>query len=260
MQRATNNIPWTINNKIKIIRDFAPVAMPTVDFNNKKDTIKYIIWNLYNRVYEATQSFIALLDNKRFYDSFLIAGHALETCAVLSYIKDNKTKSAQIKNYNKYIARSAVGRLLAILDMDKTNLSADSAWVNYAALFKIFYPAGAAIIKKEQQYEEIIKQINYCDGTNDEKIRLIKESFPHPDPKGYVKSFSKRLGNFDDGQFLKYYARYCDFKHCNLLSPGAISSDIDKNDVDYFIDLILGILMYLDKYKLLPVDEVPSLP
>jgi hypothetical protein len=35
------------------------------------------------------------------------AGHALETCAVLSYIKDNESELKQRENYNKYLAKSA---------------------------------------------------------------------------------------------------------------------------------------------------------
>jgi uncharacterized protein YutE (UPF0331/DUF86 family) len=239
-----------MDNKIKIIRDFVPVVMPVFNHDNPKDTINYIIWNLYNRVCEATKSFVFLFDNKRFYDAFLTAGHALETCAILSYVKDNSNEIKQTENYHKYFARSAIGRLLAILEMDKNNLSTESAQNAYTVLLKILYPIGASIIKDGKNYEGIIKNLNTHGGTNEEKSKLLKDSFKRPDPEGYIKSFSKRLGNFDDGQFVLYYTKYCNYKHSNMLTPGALESDIDDEEICWFLDLILSVVMYLDKYKL----------
>jgi hypothetical protein len=246
----SKNYAWTIDGKIQIIRDFAPMPMPT--FDGAENAMRYNVWLLYSRVCESIKSFLVLVENVRYYDAFLIAGHALETCSVLSYIKDNESEQKQRDNYNKYFARSAVGRLLAILDMDKTNLAMESAQNAYIALLKILYPVGASIIKKDKNYEDIIKSINIRGGTNAEKLKLLRDSFTRPDPDGYVASFSNRIGNFDDGQFAMYYTKYCNYKHSNMLTSGADSADIDNDEIDWFLNLVLGIIMYLDKSKLAP--------
>jgi hypothetical protein len=141
---------------------------------------------------------------------------------------------------------------LAILDVDKSNLTAESAWNAYAVLLKILYPVGTSIVKNGKDYENVIKAINLRGGTNAEKSKLLRDSFNRPDPEGYVASFSKMVGNFDDGQFARYYDKYCNYKHSNMLAPGALFGDIDEEEIDWFLNLVLGIIMYLDKSKLAP--------
>ncbi|MFA7074912.1 MAG: DUF5677 domain-containing protein, partial [Endomicrobiaceae bacterium] len=150
-------VDFTIGNKIKIIREFKP--MPQPQFNGNEHEMRYIIWNLYNRVCEAVKSFVVLFDNQRYYDAFIIAGHVLETCSVLSYIKDNDTEAAKLANYNKYKAQSSGGRLKAILEMDSSNLEKDCAWNAYELVLKIFYPVGAIVIKDTKNAEEKHKEV-----------------------------------------------------------------------------------------------------
>jgi len=247
----------TIDSKIKIIRDFRPVAQP--HFKNE-DAIGYIIWGLYNRIFDAIKSVVVLLDNGRYYDAFLIAGHALETCAVLSYIKDNDTEMKQLKNYNKYVARSAVGSLLAILDTGESNLAIDYEWNAYVAMLCIFFPVGASIIKDKktdgksaaERHEAIIKVINSRRGTNAEKSKILRDSYQRPIPQDYITSFSKRFDNIDDGEFSRFYMKYCEFKHSNMLSPGALVGDINDKQIEWPLNIMLLIIVYLDKSKLTP--------
>ncbi|AKL98136.1 DUF5677 domain-containing protein [Endomicrobium proavitum] len=238
------------NDKIEIIRDFVP--MPQPQFNNNEHAIRYIIWNLYNRVCEALESFLVLLDNQRYYDAFIIAGHALETCSVLSYIKDNDAEAVQLEKYNRYIAGSAVGRLIAILEMG-SNLEQDSTWNAYVAVLKIFYPVGASIIKVtndvEEKHKEVGEKIKFRIGANAEKIKLLRDSYKIPRITGYIAAFSKNMDNIDDGEFFRYYTKYCNYKHSNMLAPGALAGDIDAEEIDYFLDLVLGIILYLKKFK-----------
>ncbi|MDR2292353.1 MAG: hypothetical protein LBE11_02645 [Prevotellaceae bacterium] len=244
-----------VDSKIQIIRDFLPITNP--HFNGDENACGYIIWKLYNRVCEAIKSFVALLDNSRYYDAFVIAGHALENCAMLSYMKDNDTEAKQLEKYNKYLAGAAVGRLLAILDMDKSNLANEHAWNAYVAVLKIFYPVEASIIKDNknaiEKHEAIMKVINFRGGLNTEKSETIRNSYRRPILENYITSFSKNFGNIDDGEFSRYYMKYCDLKHGNMLSPGALAGDIDDETIDCFVDLILGIVVYLDKSKLNPI-------
>lgn len=152
-----------ISKSLQIIKDFKPLETPTFDGN--ENSFRYIIWNLYHRVYEASKSYTILFENKKYYDSFIIAGHILETCATLSYIKDNPTIDLCREKYNKYLASSALGRLKATLEMTD-NLETDISWQNFVNLLKIFYPVAINIIKKKEQakekHEEAIKQILFA--------------------------------------------------------------------------------------------------
>ena len=48
-------------------------------------TFRFNMWGLYHRVCEAIKSYVVLYEANRIFDAFIIAGHALETCAILSY-------------------------------------------------------------------------------------------------------------------------------------------------------------------------------
>lgn len=236
---------FTIDNKIQIIRNFMHVSNPQFDGN--ENPTQYIIWNLYNRVCEAVKSFVVLLDNQKYYDSFIIAGHTLETCSMLSYIKDTDTEAVKLANYNKYMAQSAVGRLIAILEID-SNLEKDYLWKAYMLMLEIFYPVGVNVIKDtqnaEEKHKEIIEKIKFRDGTNAEKIKLLKNSYKLPRITDYISIFSKNMGNIDEGEFHRYYIKYCNHKHSNMLAPYAVlSGEVDEDA----LNLMLGIIMYLEK-------------
>ena len=245
-------VDFTIGNKIKIIREFKP--MPQPQFNGNEHEMRYIIWNLYNRVCEAVKSFVVLFDNQRYYDAFIIAGHVLETCSVLSYIKDNDTEAAKLANYNKYKAQSSGGRLKAILEMDSSNLEKDCAWNAYELVLKIFYPVGAIVIKDtknaEEKHKEVIEKIKLRKGVNTEKIKLLKNSYMLSNTRAYITAFSNNMGNIDDGQYFMYYTKYCNYKHSNMLSPGALAGDIDAEEIYWFIELVQNIVLYLQKSKI----------
>lgn len=235
---------FTIANKIKIIHNFKPLPQPQFDGN--ENAMRYIIWNLYNRVCETVKSFEILLDNQRYYDAFIIAGHALETCSVLSYIKDTDSEAVQIVNYDKYMAQSSVARLIAILEMDSSNLEKDCAWNAYVSLLKIFYPVGTTVIKNtqnaEEKHKEIIEQIRFRNGTNAEKIKLLKNSYKLQRITDYISIFSNNMDNIDDGEFHRYYIKYCNHKHSNMLAPyAAMHGEVDEDA----LNLMLGIIMYL---------------
>ena len=248
-----NRYIWPIADKIKIIRDFKPVEPPV--FSGNEDAMGFVIWNLYSRVCGAIKSFLALLDNRCYYDAFIIAGHALETCAILSYIKDNSNEAEQREYYNKYLARSSVGRLIANLEMSPT-LEKDISWLAYEILLKMLYPVGSSIIKDSKnakdKHEEVIKKINYRLGSNEEKIKLLKKYYESPRIEEYITKFSDNMGNIDDGQFAMYYTKYCNYKHSNMLTPGARDGDISEEEIDWFILLLLGIVTYLRDAPLTP--------
>lgn len=99
-----------------IIKAFVPEKIPK--FVGTESMFDFVIWNLYDRIANGLKSFDLLCDNRRFYDAFLVAGNVLETCAVLSYIKDKQTEKERLKNLNKYLARSSAGQMVKILSWD----------------------------------------------------------------------------------------------------------------------------------------------
>lgn len=242
---------FIIDNKIQIIRNFVPVPKPQFDGN--ENATRYIIWNLYNRVCEAIKSFVILLDNHRYYDAFIIAGHALETCSVLSYIKDTDTEAAQFANYNKYLAQSAVDRLIAIIEMD-SNLEKDYARNAYEIVLQIFCSVENTVFKytqnTEEKHKEIIEKIKSLDEISIRKIKSVKKIYKLPRVKDYIIAFSKKMENINDKEIFMYYTKYCNYKHSNMLAPGVLAGDIDAEEIDWFIELVQNIVQYLQKSKI----------
>ena len=74
---------------------------------------------LHKRLNEARNAFLLLNDAKMYVDAALIAGHVLEVCATIYYIKS--ANNIEI-NARKYVARSAVSTIFSILEIDTSNL------------------------------------------------------------------------------------------------------------------------------------------
>ncbi len=238
------------NDKIKIIRDFIPIPKP--QFDGDEHAMRYMTWNLYTRICEANKSFIVLLDNQQYYDAFLIAGHTLETCSILSYINDCNSEAKCLEHYNKYLAKSAFGRLHAILEINN-DLKNDFSWNAYMVMQKIFYPVGATIIRdnknQEEKHREAIEKLKNRIGSNKDKIRILNKFYAPMPISQYIFAFAKNMGNIDDGLFKQYYNKYCSYKHSNMLAPGTLSGDIDNEEINWFLDLMHGIIIYLKNSK-----------
>lgn len=241
-----------IQKSIQIIKGFKPLKIPV--FNDRSENpFNYIVWNLYNRVCEAIKSFVVLFENERYYDSFIIAGHCLETCAILSYIKDNPTHELCKGKYNKYIASATLGRLIACLKLTD-NLETELSWQAFVSLLKFFYPVGMNIIAKKEQakenHEEVIKQLNSRLGLNKNKIDILKKYYSPIRVREYINTLIKNTTYFDGKQFDIYYQTYCDIKHSNMITPGtSFEHNQFDNFAEYGIFLILGIMYYLKDFK-----------
>ena len=245
--------------RLLIIKNFKPEKMPV--FSGTEPMVDYIKWNLYDRISEGCKSFVTLCENELFYDAFLVAGNLLETCSILSYIKDNNSEQQTQKKLNKYLARSSAGQLISNLQMEN-DLSKESAWMSYEALLRIFYPVGANIIKTKKnesaktKHEAIIDKLKYRLGPNTEKIKLISDNYNRPDPEGYIKAFSKHLQKLDDDMFRFMYNKYCAFKHVNFLSPGTMKENMSDETTQWFIDTVAIIVVYLQRYQLEPINDL----
>ena len=238
---------WSFEDRIKIIKNYK--KLPTPQFNDgNEDAYRFNVWNLYDRIYEAIKSFVILYENQRYCDAFIIAGQALETCAILSYIKDYDDEDTRREHYNKYFASITLGRMIANLELAK-NLEKDIAWVAFACVLRLFYPFGKCIIKEHKDYEKIIKKINYRKGPNSEKIGLLNKNFKPVSVSEYIQTLSDNWDNKDDGQFRRYYTKYCNMKHSNVLTPGLLKENIGEDTIDDMLYLVLGIMTYLDTSK-----------
>ena len=66
----------------------------------------------------------------------------------------------------------------------------------------------------------------------------------------YIKTFVKNTAYFDGEQFNKFYKKYCDVKHSNMMTPG---TSFEVNTFEYFAEdgimLVLGIMYYLKDFN-----------
>ncbi len=237
--------------ELQILRDFVPEPIP--EFDGTSDAFEYTKWHLYDRVCEGINSFLILLDKKQIYDAFIIAGHVMETCAMLSYIKDGKTEEERIKNHCKYAARAFAGIMLETLKTSD-DLEKNTVWDAYTAVLKLFYPVGVNIIKDtknpKQKHEDIIKQINNRLGTNSEKIKLIEKNYERPNIEEYLRTFSENMDGVDEQRFKHFYLKYCDFKHTNVLA--CLERQIFDYQIERVVTVLVIIVTYLSMAKLEP--------
>ena len=238
---------FDIQKSLQIIKEFKPLE--TTSFDGKEDALNYICYNLYNRSCEAIKSFVILFENKRYYDAFIIAGHCLETCAILSYIKDNSTPELYRERYNKYLASATLDRLKYNLALSE-NLETELAWANFVGLLKTFYPVGMTIIRSNKNHEEAIEKLKYRAGINKDKIKILKEYYHKIKIEDYIKMLIEKTSYFGGEEFNRFYKKYCDIKHSNMMTPGAsFEHNIFEDFAEDGIMLILGIMCYLKKFK-----------
>lgn len=244
-------INWPNEYKLKIIKEFQPLPHPF--FKGDEDSQYASIWSLYFRICDSIKSFYILFQNKCYCDASIIAGHMLETCAILSYIKDGKSDADIRNNYNKYLASASLGRLKATLALED-DLVQPISWENFVCLLKIFYPVGHLIVRAKdhpkEKHEELIRKINYRKGPNKEKIGLLKRYEPVTSSE-YINHFIKNLPFDDKGDINYFYDKYCSFKHSNVLTPGLSFEDsTEVQDFENMINLVLRIIVYLQKSDL----------
>ena len=244
---------------LAIIKAFVPEKIPK--FVGTEPIFDFVIWNLYDRTANGLKSFDLLCDNRRFYDAFLVAGNVLETCAVFSYIKDKKTEKERLKNLNKYLARSAAGQLIKTLSWSD-DLSKEVVWKAYESELKLFAPVGDCIIKKQKNgktdkevHRGILDKLKYPEGSNADKKALIYSNYERPDPQGYVRAFSKTFDRLDNGNFELMYDKYCDFKHVNIMSNGVAAETMEEDVIDWAIEIMAAVVLYLQRYGLKPMDD-----
>ena len=74
---------------------------------------EYNVHLLLNKLSEARESYLLLMDNERYTDAVLIAGHILENCATVSYIIQDLRKDA--KRTKKYVTKNLIQTIYSFL-------------------------------------------------------------------------------------------------------------------------------------------------
>ena len=139
---------------------------------------------LHKRLNEARNAFLLLNDAKMYVDAALIAGHVLEVCATIYYIKS--ANNIEI-NARKYVARSAVSTIFSILEIDTSNLENEIYKGLFEECVRYLEKTGSLILKgvgkdtdKEICNKKIIAQLRSKTSTNKEKRDLLKNSYEMP--------------------------------------------------------------------------------
>jgi len=235
----------TIEERISFIRNFASASLPisTAPPEDKAEIMNRILRLLYNRICVAKDSLLCLIDNRHYIDAALIAGYIFETCAIISDIKDNDNEK-QLDRLDQHAAWSMVGRLINLLEFDNTNISDGKIKEPFTELVETLEIYGESIVRDnpKKSHMELIKILRESDLSNIEKIHLIENTYKHPNPKSYVKSFYEKIYaqikeqlNSDRDAFTSFYNTYCETKHSNMFSP--------EMDIGYNQEKMLGIII-----------------
>ena len=195
---------------------------------------------LYKRLHDAKDAFMLLCKNNLNTDAVLIAGHILETCATIHYIKSAKDK---LLNARRYVAKSSINTAYDLLGIDNSNLQDEKYKLAIYEFLDYLDDVGHLILKptkkedKKQLNAKIVLKLRSPNFTNKEKRKFIKESYEMPIVNDYLNCFisgmQKAIQNRPDEkpESLKeaiklFYVSYCRIKHASvLLYPGEIKGD-----------------------------------
>ena len=203
---------------------------------------------LYKRLNEARNAFLLLNDTKMYVDAALIAGHVLEVCATIYYIKFANDKEL---NARKYVAKSSVNTIFSILDIDQSDLKDDMYKGIFDECVGYLAETGHLILKcppkntdKHKYNQNLISNLRSMDRTNQEKRKIVKENYEMPIVNDYLNCFlsgikQKLQENTTEKaesliQAIKvFYFSYCGFKHAGpSIYPGEIKeTEIKLNEL-----------------------------
>ncbi len=180
---------------------------------------EYNVHLLLNKMAESRKSYLLLMDNERFSDAVLIAGHLLENAAVINYISTS-LQEANTKQISKYLARETVQTLCDLFKfVGDDNVDAETQETIDFIMDDFKNRCDIVVSKKaEQSHEELVQTILMA-MTNSEKLRIIKNNYEFPVVEDYLRPFRKDLSNFYgfsgiDKKLVLFYSSYCKIKHC----------------------------------------------
>lgn len=220
-----------IKNSQLLYFDSFPLDMTSCEYN---------VHLLLNKMAESRKSYLLLMDNERFSDAVLIAGHLLENAAVINYISAS-LQEANTKQISKYLARETVQTLCDLFKfVGDDNVDAETQETIDFIMDDFKNRCDIVVSKKaEQSHEELVQTILMA-MTNSEKLRIIKNNYEFPVVEDYLRPFRKNLSNFYgfsgiDKKLVLFYSSYCKIKHCGaaMYAPILCEDKVVMNKSQY---------------------------
>ena len=199
-----------IRNSQLLYFDSFPLDMTSCEYN---------VHLLLNKMAESRKSYLLLMDNERFSDAVLIAGHLLENAAVINYISAS-LQEANTKQISKYLARETVQTLCDLFKfVGDDNVDAETQETIDFIMDDFKNRCDIVVSKKAKQSHEELVQTILMAMTNSEKLRIIKNNYEFPVVEDYLRPFRKDLSSFYgfsgiDKKLVLFYSSYCKIKHC----------------------------------------------
>lgn len=262
MENENQNKPQTTDDLVNIIRG---ISFKTSDVLKRGESVPDINLKIQlKKLNESIKSYVLLMDNGFFVDAILIAGHIMETCSVIHYIK-HPTK--QEKNARKYVAKCCLRGTCDLLEFDSEDLKNDEIRAAFIEAVEYLKETGHLVIKKDKEQTQennhiSLESLKDESLSNTERIKFIKDNYDLPIVEDYLKAFhsklektvneEKRLIDPNLAAKLKFfYTEYCKIKHSNaMMFPGQEKGDIFVLDDSRFKDLTaLPVLLCLDMTK-----------
>lgn len=230
-----------VSNMLNYIREYN--IETSISVPRGTSVPRFNLTMLYNRLNEARNTFIMLIDKQLNVDAALLAGNILELCATIYYIKSSKDQEL---NTRKYVAKSCANTACDILVIDKSDLSDE----RYKGLFDdcvgyladtghlILRPKG---VDKLKYNKGIVSKLRSTDRNNKDKRDIIKENYELPIVKNYLNCFIAGIqqqlqdnsaeNTQNLGQVIQlFYTLYCSFKHAG---PIIYHSEITDENITF---------------------------
>lgn len=220
-----------IRNSKLLYFDSLPLGLTSCEYNTHL---------LLNKMAEARKSYLLLMDNERFTDAVLIAGHLLENAAVINYISAS-LQASKTKQISKYLARETVQTLCDLFKFvgdDEVDIETQKT-IDF--IMDDFKNRCEIVVSKkaEQNHEELVKTI-LAAKTNSEKLNIIKNNYEFPVVEDYLRPYRKDLSSFYgfpgiDKKLVLFYSSYCKIKHCGaaMYAPTLCEDKVVMNKNQY---------------------------
>lgn len=172
---------------------------------------------LLNKLSEARNAYLTLIDKELYTDAMLIAGHILENCAIIDYIQQDEIKdTGRTKKHASKDLVQTLYDLLAFVNEDTPDKDTEDA-IN--ELLDVLNEWGTCILKsKDLNNEQIVEKLKNAE-TNKEKQQILKNNYCFPVVEDYLRPLRKNIAKFYgqpdiNNKLILFYASYCKIKHC----------------------------------------------
>ena len=177
-----------------------------------------------NKLAEARQSYLVLMDVGQYTDAMLIAGHILENCAIINYLSASLGDNE--KKIQKYLARETVQTLTDLLRFAGDDCSDAETNKTIDFIIEDFKSRCASVLKNKSQTHELLINVFMETKHNTDRIKILRDNYEFPIVEDYMRPFRRALATFYqypdiDSKLVLFYAAYCKIKHCGASIYGS---------------------------------------